>query len=313
VVWCIGACVFAGLVGAALARLLCGWYQRKKTRIRMQEAAGITSQAQTYGLCVEGLANRVICFCISLSEQLSSGKTQAWCVRVPFLQKRWSVWYGAHKNTAGLGNLISLEGFCEAKLRGACLASLVCALCGMVFSNELAIIGLLGGAALGCAAPRWACAQEERMRADQLERELPQMLEVVALGLRSGLSFNRSLRLYHEHFSSPFAQGWASAQRQWELGLQTREEALRAFAASYSSVTCARVVETIIRSLYFGSSFAAQLEDAALRAREQHSAKREEQIAKAPVKMMIPTGTLILPAMLILVLGPVLLELIGGF
>ena len=29
--------------------------------------------------------------------------------------------------------------------------------------------------------------------------------------------------------------------------------------------------------------------------------------------MMIPTGTLILPAMLILVLGPVLLELIGGY
>ena len=35
--------------------------------------------------------------------------------------------------------------------------------------------------------------------------------------------------------------------------------------------------------------------------------------AKAPVKMMVPTGVLILPAMLMLVLGPVLLELAGGF
>lgn len=36
-------------------------------------------------------------------------------------------------------------------------------------------------------------------------------------------------------------------------------------------------------------------------------------MAKAPVKMMMPTGALILPAMLLLVLGPVLLELANGF
>ena len=41
-------------------------------------------------------------------------------------------------------------------------------------------------------------------------------------------------------------------------------------------------------------------------------AQVEERVAKAPVKMMIPTGTLILPAMLLLVLGPVLLELMEG-
>ena len=39
----------------------------------------------------------------------------------------------------------------------------------------------------------------------------------------------------------------------------------------------------------------------------------EERVAKAPVKMMLPTGTLILPAMLLLVMGPILLELAGGF
>ena len=34
---------------------------------------------------------------------------------------------------------------------------------------------------------------------------------------------------------------------------------------------------------------------------------------KAPVKMMLPVGALILPSMLILVLGPVLLGMVGGF
>lgn len=63
----------------------------------------------------------------------------------------------------------------------------------------------------------------------------------------------------------------------------------------------------------FGSSLVEGLEEASLEARNSYKTKQEEKVAKAPVKMMIPTGTLILPAMLILVLGPVLLELINGF
>ena len=69
----------------------------------------------------------------------------------------------------------------------------------------------------------------------------------------------------------------------------------------------------MIRSLHFGTSLAESLESAAQEARGDYKAKREEQVAKAPVKMMLPTGTLILPAMLLLVLGPVLLELMEGF
>ena len=54
-------------------------------------------------------------------------------------------------------------------------------------------------------------------------------------------------------------------------------------------------------------------EGAALEAGSGYKARRQEAVAKAPVKMMVPTGVLILPAMLMLVLGPVLLELAGGF
>lgn len=75
----------------------------------------------------------------------------------------------------------------------------------------------------------------------------------------------------------------------------------------------ARVIENIVRSLRFGATMADNLEDAAREARSGYKARRQEAVAKAPVKMMVPTGVLILPAMLMLVLGPVLLELAGGF
>ena len=48
-------------------------------------------------------------------------------------------------------------------------------------------------------------------------------------------------------------------------------------------------------------------------ARAVRRAKLEERVAKAPVKVLLPVGTLILPAMLILIMGPIMLDLIQGF
>ena len=88
---------------------------------------------------------------------------------------------------------------------------------------------------------------------------------------------------------------------------------LRDLARSYDCEQLARVVESMVRSLRFGTSLAERLEDASGQVRAAYRSSLEEKVAKAPVKMMLPTGTLILPAMLLLVMGPVLLELARGF
>ena len=97
------------------------------------------------------------------------------------------------------------------------------------------------------------------------------------------------------------------------MGLVTREEALAELAASYDCAQLVRVVNSIVRSLRFGAPLTEALEDAAVQSRAEYRAALEERVAKAPVKMMLPTGTLILPAMLLLVMGPILLELAAGF
>ena len=52
------------------------------------------------------------------------------------------------------------------------------------------------------------------------------------------------------------------------------------------------------------------LEVLAAEVRATYRADMEEAVAKAPVKMLVPTAALILPAMLIVVMAPVLLEFI---
>ena len=226
---------------------------------------------------------------------------------------RTARWCAEHVKRAGLAGRVTDAGFCETRRRASCVVAACGAVLGVPFSTELAVAFGVAGAAAGRASLGWAVRQRERQRADELERHLSEMLEVVALGLRSGLSFDRSLQLYAEHFDTLLSRSCASAQRQWSLGLVTREQALRDLAATFDSPLFARVVENVVRSLRFGSSLAESLEAAAAEARTQFRSRKQEQVAKASVKMMVPTGALMLPAMLLLELGPVLLELMEGF
>ena len=213
---------------------------------------------------------------------------------------------------AGLKTTITLRGFESSRIRLTVAFLCIGAMLGSVLSLELAVLLALAGTAFGWSALPRALKAEARARSERLGYQLGEMAEVVALGLRSGLSFDRALLLYCEHFDSVLAIDCGQAHQQWTLGLVSREAALRSLAESYDSPLLVRVVESIVRSLRYGASLADTLESSAAEARSVHRAEVEERVAKAPVKMLIPVGTLILPAMLIFVLGPIMIDLMNG-
>ena len=214
---------------------------------------------------------------------------------------------------AGCSKNVSVSGYREACTRLSLACAVAGALLGVLLSTELAVVLGVAGAIAGRMLPERALDAARRERAVIAERHLSEMLEVLALGLRSGLSFDASFALYGSHFDGEFARSCTRAYRSWSLGLVTREQALREFADSYDCDQLGRVVDSVVRSLRFGSALTDILEEAAVQSRATYRTTLEERVAKAPVKMMLPTGTLILPAMLLLVMGPILLELAGGF
>lgn len=313
--------VAVAAVGLAAVAGWCAWqvYGRWRSRARARRAVremGHQDHAGFWGLSgaaemLEGddAVARLIAFAVALDHR-ARGVSFRWLapssIRCrPVDERRWMA--------AGLAGRVSAPVVWEARIRLAMGFGLCGGLLGFCFSTELGLAMAGAAAVVGWRALPWAVEQRARSRAEEMERHLSEMLDVMALGLRSGLSFDRSLELYLEHFESLLASSFARAQQQWTRGLASRSQALRHVAASYRSPLLERVVENIIRSLRFGSTLADNLEDAAREARRGYQARKQEQVAKAPVKMMVPTGVLILPAMLLLVLGPVLLELAGGF
>lgn len=137
-------------------------------------------------------------------------------------------------------------------------------------------------------------------------REMSTLIDVLTLGLSAGLSFDASLSLYCDRYQTELSQAFSEAMLSWRMGVTSREGALEAMACELGVDALARFATVVGESLDFGSPLASALEVQAKAIRDEQRAQVEEEIEKAPVKMLVPLGVLVVPAMLLAILGPLL-------
>lgn len=280
-VWLSAVSIGAGYCFGAIVGLV--FYERHREvrrKKRAKEALGTDSVLQASSVSLEsgGLGSWLIEKAIQFSVDEHN--------LPPSLLKAGS--YGFSKKAclferAGINRVLTGDGYACARIYFSVGGLLVGCLLGACFSSLLAAIGSIVGAIWGWGRLSRAIKEEARCRALSAEQQFSQMIEVAG-----------------------------SAQRQWAHSLIDRSEGLRQIARSYDSLLFDRFAENVIRSIRFGTSMAENLSLLAVEARSIRKGKLEERVAKAPVKMMLPVATLILPAMLMLVMGPIMLDLMEG-
>lgn len=167
---------------------------------------------------------------------------------------------------------------------------------------------------LAWRAPQILDAHEARKLRSACDEHVDVMADIVAMGVRSGLSFDAALDLFCDKFDNRLAHEMRDCKLQWTSGFASREKALEALASRVGSKALKRFSETSLQAIHYGSPLASMLASFSRDIRQRRKSAIERQIEKAPIKLLIPTGTCILPAMLILVMGPVLIQFIGqGF
>ncbi len=149
-----------------------------------------------------------------------------------------------------------------------------------------------------------------RMRSP-IEAQLAEMIDVVCLAMEGGMQFDAAFAMYADGFDGELAMVCRPASRMLRNGVAERDAILSDLADHVDSRPFSRFVETVLRSLRYGSNLTPALRLLSAETRRSCRADREEAVAKAPTKMLIPTGVLILPAMMILIVGPFALEIIG--
>lgn len=142
-------------------------------------------------------------------------------------------------------------------------------------------------------------------------RQMPQFIDVLVLGLSAGLSFDSALDLYCKKFSTDLSDLLFNTQLKWQIGLETRQDALSHLSEEVDIDVMKRFSEAVCESLEFGTPLANVLQQQAKMLRDFRHFQIEEEIEKVPVKMIIPLGTLIVPAMLLAILGPLLSGSLG--
>ena len=300
----ITATICAFFSGSILGGALFNHYRSARLKASMKALLGSSSIVDALSISLEsqGIGRRVLIYAIELSRREDT-------LANPLSSLLVSNWQSSKVQIerAGLENFISRSGMVATKLRLSLIGGASGALIGVLFSTLLAVVGLVLGGLWGLTCLSRALKQEAQSRSFVAEKHLSQMIEIVILGLKSGMTFDRALGLFYRNFDGALSTSLALAQSQWTHGFIERSEGLRMVARSYDSALFERLAENIIRSLRFGTSLLAS------EARAVRKAKLEEKVAKAPVKMLLPVGTLILPAMLILIMGPIMLDLMQGF
>lgn len=162
--------------------------------------------------------------------------------------------------------------------------------------------------ALGSVASRIAQMVEGRSRASPRVSlgMVSEMIDIVRLGLSAGLSFDAALALYCEGSEGVLAARLKRAQLMWQTGVSMRESELLAVADDMGVRALESFAVAVGQALELGAPLAETLDNQSREIRAAHRAEVERQIERAPVKLLIPTGTLILPALLLSILGPLL-------
>jgi tight adherence protein C len=175
---------------------------------------------------------------------------------------------------------------------------------GLACALVLPILALpLGAVCYG--APDLVVARLARRRRASADREIPVLLDLLALATSAGLPPQLAFRRAVETAEGPLADEMRSVLNATDLGGRWAEE-LSSAAKRLALPDLRRLVGALTRAQTLGASLAEEISRLASDVRERRRAGATERARAAPVKMLFPLVFLVLPAFLLLTVVPVL-------
>jgi tight adherence protein C len=218
---------------------------------------------------------------------------------------------------AGLGGRWSAEEHVAAQVLGAAVGSLLGILGGVALDWSLTRIVLLalGAALLGASIPSLAVKQARDKRVERLEKELPDVLDLLAVSVEAGVGLEGAIASVAERFDGPLGDELAHVLSEMELGT-SRKEALQHLRERTGVPDLDGFVFSLLQASALGMPLTRVLRTEADELRRRRRQRVREAAAKLPVKLVFPLIVFILPSMFVVILGPAVVRIgrtiIGG-
>jgi len=174
----------------------------------------------------------------------------------------------------------------------------------------------LGAAAVlllvGWMFPRMWLKGKLKARQKQVQRELPDAMDLVTTCVEAGLGLDAALSRVAEKTEGPFARELQVMMRDVALG-KLRREAMQELADRIGVEELTSFVTSIIQAEQLGVGVAQVLRVQSDQMRTKRRQKAERSAHEAPIKMLFPLVLFVFPSFLIVILGPAMIRIAGSF
>jgi tight adherence protein C len=142
-----------------------------------------------------------------------------------------------------------------------------------------------------------------RARQDSIRRDLADMIDLLTISVEAGLAFDAALLHARRAMKGPLAEEMGRLLHEMQLGAR-RIDAMRHLSERTSVDELRSFVLAMVQADIFGVSIANVLRAQSQELRTKRRQRAEERAMKMPVKLVFPTICCILPALLVVIVGP---------
>jgi len=179
-----------------------------------------------------------------------------------------------------------------------------------VNTNNL-LIGLLIIAVALLLPLMWLNSLVNRAK-DEIRRNLPDALDMLSVCASAGLGFDQSLQKITDYWPTALGKEFKRVIQEMEMGVP-RSQALRNMADRLEVDELTSFISIIVQAEEIGMSFADVLHSQADQMRIMRQYRAKEIANRMPAKMIIPLAIFIFPALIAVILGPVIPTLMNAF
>jgi tight adherence protein C len=178
----------------------------------------------------------------------------------------------------------------------------------LVFAVVLAAAAGVGG----WFAPVYYVELKRRKRMELIDKQMPDMIDLLVVTIEAGLGILASMRVASESMSDPLGQELRLTLQEQRMGLGVGQ-AIESLGRRADAANMMIFVRAITQGERLGVSIATTMRNLSVEMRKRRRALAEERAQKMPVKMLFPLIFFIFPAMFIVILTPMVINIADAF
>jgi len=207
---------------------------------------------------------------------------------------------------AGLTGTVRAEEFVAVQVGSALLGfglGLVALVSGAV-SVKMGLACLFLLPIIGGLAPSYWLRHRIKGRREQVTNDLPDLLDLMCISVAAGLGLEQAMQVSCARFDSPVCHELRLTLREMELGL-SRHDALENMKLRTDIDDLVTFAVVLSQADALGLPIGRVLQAQADEMRDKRRQRAREKAAKVPIKILFPLALCFLPAIMIIVLGPI--------